>query len=147
MKNVLLVLLALSLLLLQSSLSAILPLHPFTPLVLLPFVTYLGVTPDVSLGRGAALAFAAGLLTDEVTGAPLGLTTFVYVASFLLTRIAGLRLFLRGVPFQIAATAGIATVVAGAMIALCAIFEQPEAFALVMPPAGVLGAAASWIWG
>ncbi|MBX7194614.1 MAG: hypothetical protein K1X94_21345 [Sandaracinaceae bacterium] len=147
MKNVFFVLLALALLLVQSSLSVILPLHPFVPSVLLPMVLYLGVTPDVSLGRGAALAFAVGLVGDEVTGAPLGLGTFIFVAAFLLTRVAGLRLFLRGVPFQIVATTGIAIIAHGAMLALCAIFEPPEAFALVMPPAGVLGAIASWIWG
>jgi rod shape-determining protein MreD len=146
-KNVLFVALALGLLIVQSSLSAVLPLHPFTPNVLLPMVLFLGVTPDVTLARGAALAFAAGLLTDEVTGAPLGLTTFVFVAAFLLTRVAGLRLFLRGVPFQIVATAGIAVVVAGVMLALCAIFEEPEVFMLVMPPTGIVGALASAVWG
>lgn len=147
MRNVFFVLLALALLVVQSSLSAVLPLHPFTPNLLLPMVLYLGVTPDVTLGRGAALAFAAGLLTDEMTGAPLGLTTFVFVAGFMLTRVAGLRLFLRGVPFQIVATTGIAVIVAGVMLALCAIFEEPEAFALVMPPAGLVGALATMVWG
>lgn len=147
MKNVFFVLLALVLLLVQSSVSALLPLHPFVPNLLLPMVLYLGVTPDVTLGRGAALAFAAGVLADEVTGAPLGLTTFIFVAAFLLTRVAGLRLFLRGVPFQIVATTGIAIVASGAMLALCAIFEQPEAFPLAMPPIGVLGFASSIVWG
>lgn len=147
MRNVLFVLLALGLLLLQSSVSSILPLHPFVPSLLLPMVLYLGVTPDVTLGRGAALAFTAGLLSDEMTGTPVGLTTFIFVATFLLTRVAGLRLFLRGVPFQIVATAGITVIAAGAMLALCAIFEQPEAFPLVMPPAGLLGALARLGWG
>lgn len=147
MRNVLFLVLALGLLVAHSSLSAVLPLHPFTPNLLLPMVLYLGVTPDVSLARGAALAFAAGLLTDELTGAPLGLTTFVFVAGFLLARVAGLRLFLRGVPFQIVATTGIAVIVAGVMLALCAIFEEPEAFPLVMPPAGVAGSLASMVWG
>ncbi len=147
MKNVLLVGLALVLLLAQSSLSALVPLHPFVPNLLLPMVLYLGVTPDVTLGRGAALAFGIGVLADEVTGAPLGLTTFIFVAAFLLTRVAGLRLFLRGVPFQVVATTGIAVIAAGAMLALCAIFEEPEAFPLAMPPLGVLGTVASAMWG
>jgi rod shape-determining protein MreD len=147
MKNSLFVLLALGLLLAQSALSALLPLHPFVPSVLLPMVLYLGVTPDVSLVRGSTLAFVVGVLADELTGTPLGLETFIFVAAFLLTRVAGLRLFLRGVPFQIAATTGIAMVAAGAMLALCAIFEEPEAFPLVMPPEGVAGALLTLVWG
>jgi len=146
-KNALFVGLALVLLLVQSSLSVLLPLHPFVPSPLLPMVLYLGVTPDVSLVRGSALAFVIGVLADEVTGAPLGLETFLFVAAFLISRVAGLRLFLRGAPFQIVATTGIAVIAAGAMLALCAIFEEPEAFPLVMPPSGPLGAAASAIWG
>ena len=147
MKNVFFVALALVLLVVQSSLSALASMHPFVPNLLLPMVLYLGVTPDVTLGRGAALAFGIGVLADEVTGAPLGLTTFIFVAAFLLTRVAGLRLVLRGVPFQIVATTGIAVIAAGAMIALCAIFEEPEAFPLVMPPLGVLGTISTMIWG
>ena len=146
-KNALFVALALALLLVQSSVSVLVPMHPFVPSLLLPMVLYLGVTPDVSLVRGSALAFTVGILADEVTGAPLGLDTFLFVAAFLLTRVAGLRLLLRGVPFQIVATSGIASIAAGAMLALCAIFEQPEAFPLLMPPAGPLGAVASLVWG
>lgn len=146
-KNALFVALALALLLLSSSVSVLVPMHPFVPSLLLPMVLYLGVTPDVSLVRGSALAFTLGILADEVTGAPLGLDTFIFVAAFLLTRVAGLRLLLRGVPFQIVATSGIAAIAAGAMLALCAIFEQPEAFPLLMPPSGPLGAVASLVWG
>lgn len=147
MKNTLFVATALVLLLLQSAASTLLPLHPFVPNILLPMVLYLGVTPDVTLARGSTLAFVLGVLADELTGAPLGLDTFLYVASFLLTRVAGLRLFLRGVPFQIAATSGIAVVASGAMLALCAIFEPPEAFPLAMPPAGLAGGIAEVLLG
>lgn len=139
--------LATLLLLLLSGLSAVLPLFPLAPNLLLPMVLYYGVTPDVSLARGASLAFAAGLLTDEITGAPLGLSTFTFVACFLLTRVAGLRLFLRGIPFQIAATAGIAMIVSGVMLSLSAIFEPPEVFPLEMHPSGVLYHLATWVWG
>ncbi|GAB4208956.1 MAG: hypothetical protein OHK0013_27910 [Sandaracinaceae bacterium] len=147
MKNTLFVATALALLLAQSALSALVPFHPFVPNVLLPMVLYLGVTPDVTLARGSTLAFVLGVLADELTGAPLGLDTFLFVAAFLLTRVAGLRLFLRGVPFQIAATTGIAIVASGAMLALCAIFEEPEAFPLTMPPAGIAGAIAEGLFG
>jgi rod shape-determining protein MreD len=146
-KNTLFVATALALLLAQSALSTLVPFHPFVPNVLLPMVLYLGVTPDVTLVRGSTLAFVLGVLADELTGAPLGLDTFLFVAAFLLTRVAGLRLFLRGVPFQIAATTGIAMVASGAMLALCAIFEQGEAFPLAMPPAGLPGALAESLFG
>ncbi len=147
MSDLLLVVFAFALLVLESAISVVVPLHPIAPSVLLPLVLYFGVTPDVTLARGTGLAFTAGLLSDELTGAPLGLTTFTFVACFLLTRVAGLRLFLRGVPFQIAATTGIAITVSGVMLSLCAIFEPQEVFPLVMTPSGWIGAIASRLFG
>ncbi|MFO0685980.1 MAG: hypothetical protein U0234_28225 [Sandaracinus sp.] len=139
MKNVVHLAFGLGLLLAQAALATTLPLHPFVPLLLLPIAIYLGVDPDVQLLRGAALSFVLGYFADEVGGVPTGLTTFVLVATFLATRGAGIRLTLRGAPFQMGLVFVISLIASGTTLALRAIFQPPEAFPLVMPPAGVLG--------
>ncbi len=139
MKNVVHLAFGLGLLLAQAALATVLPLHPFVPLLLLPIAIYLGVDPDVQLLRGAALSFVLGYFADEIGGVPTGLTTFVLVATFLATRGAGIRLTLRGAPFQMGLVFAISLVASGTTLALRAIFQPPEAFPLVMPPAGVLG--------
>ena len=141
MRNSLLFLFAFGLLLAQSSLSVLIPIHPFVPVLLLPIALYLGVTPDVAFLRGALIAFVLGVVSDETTGAPLGYGTFLFVATFLLSRVAAFRLFLRGVPFQIGATTGIAFLASAAMLAVCAILSDNsrEPFTLEMTPGGWAG--------
>ena len=140
MKNVVHLAFGLALLVAQAAIATFLPLHPFAPCLLLPIVIYLGVDPDVELLRGVALAFVLGYFGDEIAGVPTGLTTFVLVATFLATRGAGIRLVLRGAPFQIGLAFAVSIVASGTMLALRSIFQPPEAFPLVMPPAGMLGA-------
>jgi rod shape-determining protein MreD len=139
MKNVVHLAFGLALLVAQAAIATFVPLHPFVPSLLLPIVIYLGVDPDVALLRGAALAFVLGYFADEIAAVPTGLTTFVLVATFLATRGAGIRLVLRGAPFQIGLVFGISLVASGTMLALRAIFQPPAAFPLVMPPEGPLG--------
>ncbi len=139
MKNVVHLAFGLALLVAQAAIATFLPLHPFAPCLLLPIVIYLGVDPDVELLRGVALSFVLGYFGDEVAGVPTGLTTFVLVATFLVTRGAGIRLVLRGAPFQIGLAFVVSLVASGTMLALRAIFQPPEAFPLVMPPSGALG--------
>jgi len=139
MKNAVHLAFGLALLVAQAALATFVPLHPFVPSLLLPIVIYLGVDPDVPLLRGAALAFVLGYFADEIAAVPTGLTTFVLVATFLATRGAGIRLAVRGAPFQIGLVFAISLVASGTMLALRAIFQPPAAFPLVMPPAGPIG--------
>ena len=140
MKNVVHLAFGLALLVAQAAIATFLPLHPFAPCLLLPIVIYLGVDPDVEMLRGVAISFVLGYFGDEVAGVPTGLTTFVLVATFLATRGAGIRLVLRGAPFQIGLAFGVSIVTSVTMLALRAIFQPPKAFPLVMPPEGLLGA-------
>jgi rod shape-determining protein MreD len=140
LKNVVHLLFGLALLVVQAAIATFVPMHPFAPCLLLPIVIYLGVDPDVELLRGVALSFVLGYFGDEIAGVPTGLTTFVLVATFLATRGAGIRLVLRGAPFQIGLAFAVSLVASGTMLALRSIFQPPEAFPLVMPPAGMLGA-------
>lgn len=65
--------------------------HGITPSLVLPLIVFLGVH-ELSMARGALLAFAIGYAEDTLSGAPIGLFTFVSVALFWLARVAGLRL-------------------------------------------------------
>jgi rod shape-determining protein MreD len=62
-----------------------------TPSLVLPLVIFLGVH-EHSMARGALLAFALGYFLDLVASAPMWLFTFITVANWWLSRVAGVRL-------------------------------------------------------
>ena len=62
-----------------------------TPSLLLPLVIFLGVH-EHSMAPGALLAFALGYFLDLVASAPMWLFTFITVANWWLSRVAGVRL-------------------------------------------------------
>lgn len=128
MRNAAYVVLGFALLVVQAAVGALVPLGAFAPNLILPIVLFLGVTPDVHVVRGAALSFVLGYLLDSFCGSPMGLSTFVMVATFLVTRGAGLNLFMRGPLFQIALTFAFGVLTGGAVLALRAIFEPPAPF-------------------
>ena len=128
MRNAAFVLLSFFLLVIQSSVGVLAPLNDWAPNLLLPIVIYLGVAHDVHVVRGASLAFVLGYLLDSFCGSPMGLQTFVMVATFLIARGAGLNLFMRGPLFQIGLTFVFSVVAGGSILALRAIFEPPAPF-------------------
>jgi rod shape-determining protein MreD len=65
--------------------------HGLSPGLVLPLVVFLGVH-EPSMAKGAALSAAIGYAEDLLAGAPIGLFTFVSVAVWWLSRIAGVRL-------------------------------------------------------
>lgn len=62
-----------------------------TPNLLLPLLVFTGVH-EYSLTRGTALAFILGYALDLFAAAPVGLFTVVSVTTFVLARVAGVRL-------------------------------------------------------
>jgi rod shape-determining protein MreD len=122
----LLVVFGLLLLVLETALATLLPLHSFAPNLMLPIAIYLGVSPDVHIVRGASTAFVLGYLLDSFCGNPMGLQTFVLTASFMVARGAGLRLFPQGALFQMLLTFVMAVAFGATVLALRAIFEQPH---------------------
>jgi rod shape-determining protein MreD len=62
-----------------------------TPNLILPLIVFTGVH-EYSLARGALLAFVLGYALDLFAAAPVGLFTVVCVTTFVLARVAGLRL-------------------------------------------------------
>ncbi|HTQ02609.1 MAG TPA: hypothetical protein VMI54_02090 [Polyangiaceae bacterium] len=65
--------------------------HGITPSLVLPLVVFLGVH-EPSMPKGALLAFGIGYAEDLLSGAPVGLFTFISVAIWWLARVAGVRL-------------------------------------------------------
>lgn len=134
----------LALLVVESVVGTLVPIHFLAPNLILPIVIYLGVSHEVYIVRGSAIAFVLGFIYDSMTGNPMGLQTLMLVGTFVLTRFAGLRLFMRGILFQLGLTFVVAVLYSGAVLALRAIFEEPppfpshttwETFLTSLPPA------------
>lgn len=128
MRSAAFVLLGFLLLVLQAAMAVLVPLEEWAPNPLLPMVIYLGVSNDVHVVRGAALSFVLGYLLDSFCGSPMGLQTFVMVASFLIARGAGLNLFTRGPLLQILTTFAFGLIAGVTIMALRAIFQPPAPF-------------------
>ena len=122
-RSVAMIALGFALLIVQSTLGAVVPLHPFVPNFVLPLVIFLGVSPDVPIARGAGMAFALGYLIDVFSGNRMGPGTFLMVLTFMVLRGAGFRLFLRGPHFQIPLTFVVGMFAGGAALTIRAVFE------------------------
>ncbi|MEM7604632.1 MAG: rod shape-determining protein MreD [Myxococcota bacterium] len=140
----LILLAAFALLVAQSAISVVVPLHPFVPHLLLPIVLVLAVSQDVPTTVGAGFAFVLGYMLDLFSGNRLGLQAFLLVATHLISRGAGLRLVLRGVGSQVAATFVVMLLIGGASLTLRAVFGHDAPFAVggyelilraIVPPA------------
>lgn len=127
MASLLLVAFGFVLLVLQSAIGTLVPMHGFAPNLLLPIAMYLGISAEIPLWRGALVSFVLGYLLDAFCGSPMGLQTFALTAAFMLERGVGVRLFPTGPVFQILLTFLMAIVFGAAVLALHAIFAQPSA--------------------
>lgn len=123
--SLLTIVVGLVLLVAQSAIATLFPMHGIAPNVLLPIAVFLGVAPDVVLVRGALTCFALGYMLDAFCGSPMGLHTFVMVAAFFASRGAGLRLFPQAALLQVLAMFVAAISADATVFALRAIFEQP----------------------
>lgn len=146
MRNVTLIGFCLLLLVVQSSLVQALIRPPMEPQLMLPVVIYMGVSQHMRIVRGATLSFVAGYLLDLFCGSPLGLQTFVLVASFLIARAARVRILLRGPLFQMGITFVFGLMAGAVVLAIRTIFEKaafvpmPSAWSLSVQ---LLGSAAA----
>jgi len=108
-----------------------------TPSLLLPLIVFMGVH-EYSIARGAALSFILGYLLDLFAAAPVGLLTFITVATFVVTRYAGVRLAAQTLITKIALAFVFALVQGILIVILTAIFGQdaarPRALALLVAP-------------
>ena len=142
-RELLLLLLGFSLIVVQGALGAVVDLGVLMPNPILPLVIYLAMSSDVSLARGAGLSFLIGFLFDSATGNAMGLFTFVHEASFLVARGAGVRLIVRGRLSQMMITALAAGLSSATVIALLRIFRPAGRAAMSSPAHATLAVLAS----
>ena len=142
MRNTAFLAIGIGLLIIQSNLFRLvgrLQISGATPSLLLPLVVFMGVH-EYSMARGAALAFLLGYLLDLFSAAPIGLFTFITVATFVVARAAGVRLAAQTLLTKVALAFAFALLEGVLIIVLTAIFStytaRPRARAsLVLPPA------------
>lgn len=139
MRNSAFLALGLGLLIAQSQLYRLLgPLHiaGATPSLLLPLIVFMGVH-EYSIARGAALAFLLGYLLDVFTASPVGLFTFITVATFVVSRAAGVRLAAQTFLTKIALAFAFGLVEGVLIVVLTAIFgndpARPRSLAFLVP--------------
>ncbi len=108
-----------------------------TPSLLLPLVVFMGVH-EYSMARGAALSFTLGYLLDVFVAAPTGLFTFITVATFVVSRAAGVRLAAQTLLTKLALAFVFSLLQGILVVILTAIFggdpARPRALALLVPP-------------
>ena len=140
MRNTAFLALGIALLVVQSNLFRLMGrvhLPGATPSLLLPLVVFIGVH-EYSMARGAALAFTLGYLLDIFAAAPVGLFTFITVATFIVSRAAGVRLAAQTLLTKIALALVFGLVQGVLIVILTAIFgndpARPRALALLVAP-------------
>jgi rod shape-determining protein MreD len=96
---------------------------------------------EYSMARGAALAFTLGYLLDVFAAAPLGLFTFITVATFVVSRAAGVRLAAQTLLTKIALALVFGLTQGVLIVVLTAIFgndaARPRALAVLVLPHAV----------
>ncbi|NUP05622.1 MAG: hypothetical protein HOW73_06135 [Polyangiaceae bacterium] len=139
MRNTAFLALGFALLVIQSNLFRLIdPLHiaVATPSLLLPLVVFMGVH-EYSIARGAALSFILGYLLDIFAGAPKGLFTFISVATFVIARVAGIRLAAQTLLTKFALAFVFALLESVIVVALTAIFandpHRARSLAMLVP--------------
>jgi rod shape-determining protein MreD len=140
MRNTAFLAVGIALLVIQSNLYRLigrLQIVGITPSLLLPLVVFMGVH-EYSIARGAALAFLLGYLLDLFSAAPIGLFTFITVATFVVARAAGVRLAAQTLLTKIALAFAFALLEGVLIIVLTAIFgtdtARPRALATLVAP-------------
>lgn len=139
MRNTAFLALGFALLVIQSNLHRLIDSLNYniaTPSLLVSLVVFMGVH-EYSISRGAALSFILGYLLDVFSTAPLGLFTFICVATFVVARIAGVRLAAQTLLTKVALAFVFALFEGMVVVALSAIFgsdpHRARSLALLLP--------------
>lgn len=115
-------------------------LHGWMPSLVLPLVVFIGVH-ELSMARGAFLAFVIGHVLDLLGSSPVWLFTFTYVALWWLARVAGVRLTAQTVPTQMALALGFSLAQSLFVLVILVIFgtdpQRPMEIASVVMPHAV----------
>ncbi|HET9957951.1 MAG TPA: hypothetical protein VFQ61_25810 [Polyangiaceae bacterium] len=111
--------------------------HGLSPDLVLPLILFVGVH-EPSMSKGALLAFGIGYAKDLLAGAPVGLFTFVSVAVWWVSRVAGVRLTAQTWLTRVSLGAVFSVVEGALLLVLLAVFgsdnRRPVELASVVLP-------------
>jgi len=148
-RNTAFLFLGLALLVVQSNLHRLIDsLHQSvaTPSLLLPLVVFMGVH-EYSIVRGVALSFILGYVLDLFAAAPIGLFTLISVSTFIVARVAGVRLAAQTLLTKVALAFVFALLESILLVVLTAILggdpHRARALAVLVPAHAVSTAALS----
>jgi rod shape-determining protein MreD len=113
------------LLILQSTVLELAPMHMVAPSLGLLVVMHVGLSSKWTISSAAVVAFATGYLFDLTSGAPQGVHAFVFVLMALFARALSTRLAVQGIVLT-AATAFVASLLAAALIVIVRAQVGPE---------------------
>jgi len=149
LRNTAFLFLGLALLVVQSNLHRLIDsLHQSvaTPSLLLPLVVFMGVH-EYSIVRGVALSFILGYVLDLFAAAPIGLFTLISVSTFIVARVAGVRLAAQTLLTKVALAFVFALLESILLVVLTAILggdpHRARALAVLVPAHAVSTAALS----
>jgi rod shape-determining protein MreD len=114
------------LLILQSTVLELAPMHMATPSLGLLVVLHVGLSPKWTTSSAAVVSFVTGYLFDLVSGAPQGVHAFVFVVMSLFARSLSTRVAVQGIVLS-AATSFVASLLASALIVIVRAQVAPEA--------------------
>jgi rod shape-determining protein MreD len=109
------------LLILQSTVLEVAPVHLAAPSLGLLVVMHVGLSSKWSVSSAAIVAFCTGYLLDLVSGAPQGVHAFVFVLMFIFARALSVRVAVRGIVMGAAAS-----FVASLLCALLVVFVRAQ---------------------
>jgi rod shape-determining protein MreD len=140
----------LSLLLVQSVLLQLVPVHLPTPALGLLIALHVGLSPRWSVSASVLVGFSLGYLFDLVSGTPRGTHAFVYSVVALFAALLGPRLSVRGLFLR--AAAGLLVTLAGGLLvttvrALAESGASAGGFRLILLEAALTGAIAPLVLG
>jgi rod shape-determining protein MreD len=114
------------LLILQSTVLELAPVHMVAPSLGLLVVLHVGLSSKWTISSAAVVAFVTGYLFDLVSGAPQGVHALVFVLMALFARGLTTRVAVQGIVLS-AATAFVASLLASMLIVLVRAQVAPEA--------------------
>jgi rod shape-determining protein MreD len=113
------------LLILQSTVLELAPVHMAAPSLGLLVVLHVGLSPKWTLSSAAVVSFVTGYLFDLVSGAPQGVHAFVFVLMCLCARALTTRVAVQGIVLG-AATSFVTSLLAAALIVIVRAQVAPE---------------------
>jgi len=113
------------LLILQSTVLELAPVHMVAPSLGLLVVLHVGLSSKWTISAAAVVSFATGYLFDLVSGAPQGVHAFVFVLMALCARLLTTRVAVQGIVLS-AVTSFVASLLASVLIVIVRAQVAPE---------------------